>query len=124
MKNKNALDAIEFAKQLQKDGIKPGDIKKLCKMAGVKLYLNVDVTRRDGRISPARTRRAKNPDRKYFTPPEVADMTGRSRTTISRLFKNDPGVRKQTFAGPGRRKITTVLISREALKRRFPDLEM
>jgi hypothetical protein len=123
MKNKAALDAVEFAKQLQKEGIKDGDIKKLCKMAGVKLYLNVDVTR-PGRITLGRTRRTKDPDRKYFTPPEVAKMTGRSRSTITKIFKNDPGVRKQTFAGPGRRKVTTLLISREALKRRFPDLNI
>jgi hypothetical protein len=103
----------------------------LCKMFGAKL-VRVDMEKYCKRIRnafskvkvSARERREKDPGRKYFTPTEVAKMTGLSRSTITKMFKNDPGVKKQTFAGPGRRKYTTLLISREALKRRFPDLEI
>ena len=61
MKNKAALEAVEFAKQMQsgKLPITDENIDKLCKMAGVKLYRNVDVTRRNGRMIPTRTRRTK-----------------------------------------------------------------
>jgi hypothetical protein len=66
----------------------------------------------------------KDPDRDYFKPTEIARMTGLSRDTISRQFWNDPGVKKQVHAAKNRKKYATMLISREAAKRRFPALDI
>jgi hypothetical protein len=59
-------------------------------------------------------------DRDYFKSSEIARMTGLSRDTIAKKFWDDPGVKKQTHAGRNRRTYITMLISREAVKRRFP----
>ena len=66
----------------------------------------------------------KDPNRDYFKPTEVARMTGLSRDTIARTFWNDPGIKKTTYAGRNRKKYATMLISREAVKRRFPALNI
>jgi hypothetical protein len=64
------------------------------------------------------------PNRDYFTRREIAEKTGRHPDTIGRMFWNDPGVKKETHAGRNRKTYTTMLISRAAVKRRFPDLEL
>jgi hypothetical protein len=69
-------------------------------------------------------RHPKDPNRGYFKPTEIARMTGLSRDTISRQFWNDPGVKKQVHTAKNRKKYATMLISREAVKRRFPALDI
>jgi len=62
--------------------------------------------------------------RDYFTPRDIAEKTGRHPDTIRKLFRNDPGVKKEVHSGRNRTKTyTTMLISRKAVKRRFPDLQ-
>ena len=63
-------------------------------------------------------------DRDYFKPSEIARMAGLSRDTIAKRFWNDPGVKKQAHAGRNRKTYTTMLISKEAAKRRFPALDI
>jgi hypothetical protein len=63
-------------------------------------------------------------DRDYFKPSEIARMTGLNRDTIAKRFWNDPGVKKQAHAGRNRKTYTTMLISKEAAKRRFPVLNI
>jgi hypothetical protein len=65
-------------------------------------------------------RHPKDPNREYLKPTEVAKMAGLSRDTISRMFWNDPGVKKTPHTGRNRKTYITMLISREAVKRRFP----
>ena len=131
MKYKNALEAVEFAKKMQKGEIATTEenVEELCKMAGVKLT-RVDIGKYAQRTLnalskvklTARERREKDPDRNYFTPSELGKKVGKSGSTIRRELKNDPGVKKQTFAGPNRRKVTVMHISRAAAKRRYPAL--
>jgi hypothetical protein len=64
----------------------------------------------------------KDPKRDYFKPTEIAAMAGLSRDTISRMFWNDPGVKKTVHAGRNHKKYVTMLISRQAVLRRFPSL--
>jgi len=123
MKNKTALEAVEFAKRMQsgKMPITDENIDKLCKLAGVKLYRNVDVTRRDGRMIPTRTRRMK--EGSYFSANTAAKLVGWSRGLFVRHVQNNVPemtpehgviVRK-------RRRRKTVWISRALLKQLFPD---
>ncbi len=63
-------------------------------------------------------------DRDYFTRKEIAEKTGRHPDTIGKMFRNDPGVIKRTYSGRNRKNYTTMLISREAVKRRFPALDI
>ena len=123
MKNKTALEAVEFAKRMQsgKMPITDENIDKLCKLAGVKLYRNVDVTRRDGRMIPTRTRRMK--EGSYFSANAAAKLVGWSRGLFVRHVQNNVPemtpehgviVRK-------RRRRKTVWISRALLKQLFPD---
>jgi hypothetical protein len=63
-------------------------------------------------------------NRGYFTPREIAEKTGRHPDTIRRLFWHDPGVIKRPYSGRNRKTYTVMLISRAAVKRRFPDLEL
>jgi hypothetical protein len=51
-------------------------------------------------------------------------MAGLSRDTIARMFWNDPGVKKQAHTGRNRKTYVTMLISKEAAKRRFPALNI
>lgn len=67
-----------------------------------------------------RTRRPKAQDRNYFKPSEIAEKTGLHRDTIARMFWNDPGVKKQNHSGVNRKKYVTMLISRQAVLKRFP----
>lgn len=69
-----------------------------------------------------RIRQPKSAQRAYLTCKELGDMIGRSADTIRKMFRNDQGVKKQTYAGRNRKPYTTMLISRAAAKRRFPDL--
>jgi hypothetical protein len=69
-----------------------------------------------------RTRRPKAQNRDYFTRKEIAEKTGRHPDTIGKLFWKDSGVIKQTHSGRNRRTYVTMLISRQAVKRRFPQL--
>jgi hypothetical protein len=71
-----------------------------------------------------RTRRPKAQNRDHFTRKEIAEKTGRHPDTIGKLFWNDPRVIKRTYSGRNRKTYTTMLISRAAAKRRFPDLEI
>jgi len=71
-----------------------------------------------------RTRRPKAEDRDYFKRRELAEKTGLHENTIGKMFWNDPHVIKRTFSGRNRKTYTTMLISRAAAKRRFPDLEI
>jgi hypothetical protein len=123
MKNKTALEAIEFAKRMQsgKLPITDENIDKLCKLAGVKLYRNVDVTRRNGRMIPTRTRRMK--EGSYFSANSAAKLVGWSRGLFVRHVQNNVPemtpehgviVRK-------RRRRKTVWVSRALLKQLFPD---
>jgi hypothetical protein len=123
MKTKAAL-AVEFAEQLQKKGtgVTDQEIDKLCKMAGVKLYRNVDVTRRNGRMIPTRTRRTKEGS-SYFSANTAAKLVGWSRGLFVRHVQNNVPemtpehgviVRK-------RRRRKTVWVSRALLKQLFPD---
>lgn len=123
MKNKTALEAVEFAKRMQsgKLPITDENIDKLCKLAGVKLYRNVDVTRRNGRMLPTRTRRMK--EGSYFSANSAAKLVGWSRGLFVRHVQNNVPemtpehgviVRK-------RRRRKTVWVSRALLKRLFPD---
>ena len=124
MKNKTALEAVEFAKQMQsgKVPITDENINKLCKRAGVKLYRNVDVTRRNGRMIPTRTRRTKEGS-SYFSANMAAKLVGWSRGLFVRHVQNNVPemtpehgviVRK-------RRRRKTVWVSRALLKQLFPD---
>lgn len=70
------------------------------------------------------TRRTKDKNRSYFTRKEIADKLGRHEDTIGKMFWNDRGVIKRTYSGRNRKTYTTMLISRAAAKRRFPDLEI
>jgi hypothetical protein len=90
MKTKAALEAVEFAKQMQsgKMPITDENINKLCKLAGVKLYRNVDVTRRNGRMIPTRTRRTKE-DSSYFSANTAAKLVGWSRGLFVRHVQNN-----------------------------------
>jgi hypothetical protein len=85
MKNKTALEAVKFAEQMQsgKMPITDENIDKLCKMAGVKLYRNVDVTRRNGRIIPTRIRRTKEGS-SYLSANLAAKLVGWSRDLLVR----------------------------------------
>ena len=71
-----------------------------------------------------RTRRPKAEDRDYFKRRELAEKTGLHENTIGKMFWNDPHVIKRTFSGRNRKTYTTMLISKAAAKRRFPDLEI
>jgi hypothetical protein len=89
MKNKTALEAVKFAEQMQsgKMPITDENIDKLCKLAGVKLYRNVDVTRRNGRMIPTRTRRMK--EGSYFSANTAAKLVGWSRGLFVRHVQNN-----------------------------------
>jgi hypothetical protein len=67
--------------------------------------------------------RTKNAQRVYLTCRELGDIVGRSEDTIRRMFWSDKGVKKETHAGRNRKAYTTMLISRAAALKRFPDLE-
>jgi hypothetical protein len=69
-----------------------------------------------------RIRQPKSAQRAYLTCKELGAMVGRSADTIRKMFRTDQGVKKQTYAGRNRKPYTTMLISRAAAKRRFPDL--
>jgi hypothetical protein len=71
-----------------------------------------------------RNRRPKAKDRDYFTRRELGEKTGLHENTIGKIFWNDPRVIKRTYSGRNRKTYTTMLISRAAAKRRFPDLEI
>ncbi len=71
-----------------------------------------------------RNRRPRAEDRDYFKRRELAEKTGLHENTIGKMFWNDPHVIKRTFSGRNRKTYTTMLISRAAAKRRFPDLEI
>ena len=68
--------------------------------------------------------RTKSDRRAYLTCKELSELVGRSADTIRKLFINDKGVEKRTTSGRNRKPYTTMLISRAAAKRRFPDLEI
>src|SRR5260370_9889499 len=74
------------------------------------------------KIRKHRTRHPKAQNRDYFTRQEIAEKTGRNPDTIGKLFWNDPGVVKQNHSGRNRRTYVTMLISKQAAKRRFPQL--
>ena len=78
----------------------------------------------DELLKKNRKRRPKANDRDYFTRRELAEKTGLHENTIGKMFWNDPHVIKRTFSGRNRKTYTTMLISRAAAKRRFPDLEV
>jgi hypothetical protein len=71
-----------------------------------------------------RKRRPRAEDRDYFKRRELAEKTGLHENTIGKMFWNDPHVIKRTFSGRNRKTYTTMLISKAAAKRRFPDLEI
>jgi hypothetical protein len=71
-----------------------------------------------------RIRQPKSERRGYLTCNELAELVGRSADTIRKLFINDKGVEKRTTSGRNRKPYTTMLISRVAAKRRFPDLAL
>ena len=71
-----------------------------------------------------RTRRPKAQNRSYFTRREIAEKIGRHEDTVGKIFWNDPGVIKRVYSGRNRKTYTTMLISREAVKRRFPSLQI
>jgi hypothetical protein len=71
-----------------------------------------------------RHRQAKNAQRDYFTCKELGEMAGRSEDTIRRMFIRDSNVKVETHAGRNRKTYQTMLISRAAAKRRFPDLSL
>lgn len=129
----NSLEAIKFARKMQSGEIATTEenVKELCKLAGVKL-IRVDMEKYIQRTVKAlskvkltsRERQPKDPNRKYFRPSELAKMVGESRSTISRRFKGKPGVRMNVKGGPNRRTIRMMLISREAAKREYPDLDI
>jgi hypothetical protein len=78
----------------------------------------------DELLKKHRNRRPKAKDRNYFKRRELAEKTGLHENTIGKMFWNDPHVIKRTFSGRNRKTYTTMLISRAAAKRRFPDLEI
>lgn len=122
----NPPEALKFAKQMQSGEVPMTEenIRKLCKMAGVKRYVlkNGDILK--PHPSPSRMRRAKDSQRKYYRPSELAKLVGESRSTVSKRFKGKPGVKIHPFGGPNRRTIRMMLISREAAKREYPDLDI
>ena len=121
MKNKTA-EAVEFAKQMQsgKMPITDENINKLCKMAGVKLYRNVDVTRRNGRITPGRTRRTKEGD--YFSANAAAKLVGWSRGLFVRHVQNNIPEMTPEYGVivRKRRRRKTVWVSRDVAETTIP----
>jgi hypothetical protein len=71
-----------------------------------------------------RIRQPKSERRAYLTCKELGELVGRNADTIRKLFRNDQGVKKDTHSGRNRKPYTTMLISRAAAKRRFPDLSI
>jgi hypothetical protein len=124
MKTKAALEAVEFAKQMQsgKMPITDENIDKLCKLAGVKLYRNVDVTRRNGRMIPTRTRRMKEGST-YFSANMAAKLVGWSRDLLVRhVSRHVPEMTPEHgVIVRKRRRRKTLWISRALLKQLFPD---
>jgi hypothetical protein len=68
--------------------------------------------------------RTKSERRAYFTCKELAELVGRSEDTIRKMFITEKGVLKKTTSGRNRKPYTTMLISRAAANRRFPDLAL
>ena len=63
-------------------------------------------------------------NRDYLSAREIAEKTGRHPDTIRKMFWKDTGVKKETHGGRDRKCYTTMLISKTAAKRRFPNLEL
>jgi hypothetical protein len=61
----------------------------------------------------------------YLTCRVLGNLVGRHENTIRREFeKEKDGVKKKTFSGKNRKAYTTLLISRAAAKRHYPDLDI
>ena len=122
MKTKAALEAVEFAKQMQsgKTPITDENINKLCRLAGVKLYRNVDLTR-PGRIALTRNRRAKQGV--YLSANAAAILVGWSRGLFVRHVQNNvvEMTPEHGVIVRKRRRRKTVWVSRALLKQLFPD---
>lgn len=72
-----------------------------------------------------RVRQPKSAQRAYLTCKELGEMVGRSADTIREMFRHETiGVKKKITSGPHRKPYTTLLISRAAARRRFPDLNI
>jgi hypothetical protein len=119
----DAADAVvEFARKLQREGIKEGDMEKLRKMAGYKVY-RVGVTQKGliGRITPTRNRRAKQGT--YLTANAAAILVGWSRGLFVRHVQNNVPEMTPEYGViiRKRRRRKTVWVSRALLKQLFPD---
>jgi hypothetical protein len=69
--------------------------------------------------------RTKSEGRAYLTCKELGELVGRSADTIRKMFINEKvGVIKNTTSGRNRKAYRTLLISRAAARRRFPDLNI
>jgi hypothetical protein len=68
--------------------------------------------------------RTKSPQRSYLTCKELGELVGRSEDTIRKMFAHEKGVKKETHSGRNRKAYTTMLISRTAANRLFPDLNL
>jgi hypothetical protein len=69
-------------------------------------------------------RRTKSDRRAYLTCKELGELVGRSEDTIRKMFAHEKGVKKETHSGRNRKAYTTMLISRTAALRLFPDLNI
>jgi hypothetical protein len=70
-------------------------------------------------------RRKARSQTQYFNCRQLGELVGKHENTIRREFEKEKiGVIKKTFSGRNRKAYTTLLISRAAAKRHYPDLDI
>jgi hypothetical protein len=73
-------------------------------------------------VSPAEILRHQKTKKGYFKLREIAKLTGLHRDTLQKRFHGKPGVKEQTFAGRGRTTYHTMIVSKAAAEKEFPNI--